>query len=117
MKARALLIGVAALGLAGCGVGTTAPEPINVPDRMISDPGDAERAKRLLVSQDPVFRGVSADTIGEVSYLVCGRLDAGYSATEIGDLAMDSGFTMRQAAAVIAVSIVVFCPWNEDRVR
>lgn len=76
-----------------------------------------DRIVDLLERTDPAFGRVNQDTLVELAQMVCDRLDDGYAASALGSIAMDSGFTQNQAAALIAASIVVYCPWQEDNVR
>ena len=117
MKRQAALLAAAALALTACGAAPGGPETRQDPDRVISDPGKGVTAKRLLQDSDPVFGRVDPEQISTVALLVCGELDRGTPVGEIGELATDSGFTVKQAASIVAVSIVVFCPWNEGRIR
>lgn len=71
----------------------------------------------LLESQDPQFGRLPRADVIEVAQMVCEKLDEGYAATTLGNLAMDAGFTQKQAASLIAASILVYCPWQEDNVR
>lgn len=71
----------------------------------------------LLESQDPQFGRLPRADVVEVAQMVCEKLDEGYAATTLGNLAIDAGFTQKQAASLIAASILVYCPWQEDNVR
>jgi hypothetical protein len=88
-----------------------APAP-DEPERDIM--GDDATYLALLASKGVV---ADSDTSIEVGRQVCKALDDGYPVTLLIDVAKDSGFTTEQSAAIIAASIVIYCPWNESKVR
>jgi hypothetical protein len=112
----ALVAGVACLALAGCTMGAQ-PAVTAEPRAGLSDPSDPQRMKTLLVRQDPAFDRIDTETIGRAGVLICGSIDDGMRPSEIGQTAMNSGFTMDQAVALVAAAIVVFCPWHEGSIR
>lgn len=85
------------------------PEPAPKPEAPTAS-NDDDLYMALLASE-----GVTATraTSIEVGHSVCEALDDGYEASTIAALAVSSGFTTRQAAAIVAAAIVVYCPWHE----
>lgn len=120
-----LAAAAAALVLAGCaGVPganqtiterqtvTAAPAPAPAP----APESDDETFIRILVGQDSSFATVPERDLIDVAGSICSLLDEGFSASTLGEVAMDSGLSMQQAAALVAASIVVYCPWHENNV-
>jgi len=64
-------------------------------------------------------KGIVADpdTTIEVGKSVCNALDDGFEPELLMAVAIDSGFTTDQAAAIIAAAIMTYCPWHEGTVR
>jgi hypothetical protein len=75
-----------------------------VPDTRMSDD---DLYLSLLSSE-----GIRADrgTSVEVGRSICVALDGGYDKTLLALVAVDSGFSEREAAALIAAAVVVYCP-------
>lgn len=120
-----LVAAAAALLLAGCSglpatnqtvterqTVTAAPAPAPVPEVDTDD----ETFIRILVGQDSAFATVPEQDLIDVAGSICSLLDEGFSASTLGEVAMDSGLSMQQAAALVAASIVVYCPWHENNV-
>jgi hypothetical protein len=106
-----------ALILGGCAIPGAAPQttvtvteeaPREIPERA-TDPDDLYMD--LLASE-----GIRAsrDTSIDTARLICEALDAGYEKDFLAEMAMDSGFSLREAAAIVAASIVVYCPRHES---
>ena len=121
---RIAVAACAALFVAGCAspaaapeatvtVTQEAPEPRPEPSSAEPLPGDDETYLDFLRS-----KGIYAtdETSIEVGKSVCEALDDGYDVTLIMSLAIDSGFTTDEAAAIVAAAIVTYCPWNESKV-
>lgn len=83
------------------------PVPAPEPDTRMSDD---DLYLSLLASE-----GIRAtrETSIEVGQTICKALDSGYEKTLIALVAVDSGFTEREAAALVAAAVVVYCPWHE----
>lgn len=88
----------------------TKPAPVPEPEPQNDIAGDDATYLAFLAS-----KGVNADpdTSIEVGKSVCEALDNGYDAQTLVTVAMGSGFTMEQGAAIVAAAIVTYCPWNE----
>lgn len=56
----------------------------------------------------------SRETSIEVAYTICDALDEGYDKAVLAMLAVDAGFSDREAAALIAAAVVVYCPEHSD---
>jgi hypothetical protein len=84
-----------------------APAPVPAPERATNDD---DLYLSLLASE-----GIRADrqTSIEVGRSICEALDAGYEKSLLALVAVDSGFTDREAAALVAAAVVVYCPWHE----
>jgi PBP1b-binding outer membrane lipoprotein LpoB len=124
MMKRMAVAASAVLFLAGCATPAAAPErtvtvtqeapaPIPKPEQAAPLQGDDETYLGFLRS-----KGIyaSAETSIEVGKTVCEALDDGYDVTLIMALAIDSGFTQEEAAAIIAAAILTYCPWNKSKV-
>lgn len=96
---------------------TVTAEPEPQPTTQRSAPRDPDQLVRLLETTDPIFGYLPENDLVELAVTICDRLGEGFAATTLGNLAIDSGFTREQAAALIAASIVVYCPWEEGNVR
>lgn len=116
---RKILIAAPALALilGGCAIPGASPQqtvtvteeaPREIPERA-SSPDDLYMD--LLASE-----GIRAprDTSIDTARLICEALDAGYEKEVLAEMAMDAGFSMREAAAIVAASMVVYCPWHEE---
>lgn len=71
----------------------------------------------LLRGSNPWFNGVDDRTLIDLGQSTCSAFDAGMSLQMYAAAAAQSGVTMEQAAQIAAASIVVYCPWNESKVR
>jgi len=85
-----------------------APAPIPAPERATNDD---DLYLSLLASE-----GIRSDraTSIEVGRSICEALDSGYEKSLLALVAVDSGFTEREAAALVAAAVVVYCPWHES---
>lgn len=113
-----IAVAVVAVAVAGCvrvpaatpeaTVTVTEAAPVPAPERATND-DDLYLA--LLASE-----GIRADraTSIEVGRSICEALDAGYEKSLLALVAVDSGFTEREAAALVAAAVVVYCPWHES---
>lgn len=121
---RIAVAACAALFLAGCAVPAAAPEttvtvtqeapePRPEPTRAEPPRGDDQTYLEFLRS-----KGIYAtdETSIEVGKTVCSTLDQGYDVITIMSVAIDSGFTQEEAAAIIAAAILTYCPWNESKI-
>lgn len=83
-----------------------APAPIPAPE-----PDTAQDADDLYLSL-LASEGIRADrgTSIEVGRSICEALDDGYSKTTLALVAVDSGFSEREAAALVAAAVVAYCP-------
>lgn len=127
---RTLLAALAApLLVAACSTGSTAaPAPTvtvtETEERPAPTPLDEPETGSDLTGDDATYLGFLAskgvvadpDTTIEVGKTVCGALDDGYDPETLMTVAIGSGFTTEQAAAIIAAAIVTYCPWNESKV-
>lgn len=86
-----------------------APTPLDEPDTSSDIVGDDATYLAFLASKGVV---ADPDTSIEVGKQVCGALDDGFDAQTLVTVAMGSGFTMEQGAAIVAAAIVTYCPWN-----
>jgi hypothetical protein len=88
-------------------VTVTEAAPVPAPERVTNDD---DLYLSLLASE-----GIRADraTSIEVGRSICEALDAGYEKSLLALVAVDSGFTEREAAALVAAAVVVYCPWHE----
>lgn len=122
---RALIAALAApLMVAACATPTAtapAPEVVTV-TAPAPEPEPAPKPEAPTTSNDDdlymallASEGVTASraTSIEVAQSVCEALDDGIEATTLAALAVSSGFTNKQAAAIVAAAIVVYCPWHE----
>jgi hypothetical protein len=84
------------------------PAPVPAPERATDDD---DLYLSLLASE-----GIRAsrETSIEVGRSICGALDDGYDKAVLALLAVDSGFTEREAAALVAAAVLVYCPWHES---
>lgn len=89
-------------------VTVTEAVPVPAPERATSDD---DLYLSLLASE-----GIRAtrETSIEAGKSICDALDKGYDKAVIALLAVDSGFTEREAAALVAAAIVVYCPWHQS---
>jgi len=89
-------------------VTVTEAAPVPAPERATDDD---DLYLSLLASE-----GIRAsrETSIEVGRSICGALDDGYDKAVLALLAVDSGFTEREAAALVAAAVVVYCPWHES---
>lgn len=125
---KTLSLALAALILTACGtaaaptvtvtapaptVTTTVPAPAPAPERPSRSDGDTIRD--LLATQGFTYGGPTRD-LEEVGGSICEAIDNGISPELLVRVAMDSGFTMEEGAALVAASILVLCPWNESAV-
>lgn len=109
------------LALVSCGTGqgpqngkeTKAESSVITPDQP-SGSNDDDLYMAFLTSEG-IY--ASRDTSVEVAHQVCDALDQGFSVAMLGMVAVDSGFTQEQAAAIIAAAIIIYCPWNEAKAR
>jgi predicted alpha/beta hydrolase family esterase len=123
MKIIGIMAG--ALLVAACATPTATPAPTVTITQEVAPTREAPAPAATASNNDDLYmaflesEGIRADreTSIEVARSVCEALDAGYSPTLLGAMAQDSGFTRNQAAAIIAASIVVYCPWNETKVN
>ena len=126
---RTLMAALAApLLVAACSTGSTAPAPTvtvtETEERSAPAPVDEPDTSSDIVGDDATYlaflasKGVVADpdTTIEVGRSVCGALDNGLDPQTLVTVAMSSGFTMDQGAAIVAAAIVTYCPWNESKV-
>ena len=91
----------------------TRPAPEPEPEPQDDVQGDDATYLAFLASKGVV---ADPDTTIEVGKQVCETLDAGHDVQTLMALAVGSGFTSDQAAAIIAAAIVTYCPWNEVKV-
>ena len=108
---------VLALALAGCTIPGASPQETVTITQEAPRAAEPERATdpddlytELLASEG--IRASRATSI-ETARLICDALDAGYEKTFLAEMAMDSGFSMREAAAIVAAAVVVYCPRHE----
>ena len=118
MRSTLIVAPIFALALAGCAIPGAAPQqtvPVaqgapraEEPEQRAPDPDDLYMD--LLASE-----GIRAPRSTSIvaARLVCEALDAGYEKEFLASMAMDSGFSIREAAAIVAASIVVYCPRHE----
>lgn len=123
MKTLTLL--VAPVLLAGCGAAAaptvtvtasrtiTEAAPAPAPEPAPANQSDGELIRTLLASKGFNYTGPSSD-LDSVAQSICDALDTGVSAMTLMNMALDSGFTADEGAALIAAAIVVKCPWNEN---
>jgi hypothetical protein len=123
---KSLIFALSALAVSACGaapaptvtvtapaptVTVQAPEPAPAPDLS----SDGETIRDLLATQGFDYSGPASD-LDEVANSVCEAIDSGISPEMLVEVAMNSGFSMREGAAIVAAAIVVKCPWNEGAV-
>lgn len=118
---KILLVPVALL-LAACGAGASPTVTVTAEERVVTvtapPPVEAPTevtVRSLLESSGFYYPGPDSD-LESVSQSICDAIDSGVSPTTIGAIAMDSGFNADEAAAIVAASIVVKCPWNQNTV-
>jgi hypothetical protein len=127
---KTLTVALAALVLTACGSAATpavtvtapaptvtvqAPEPAPAPELPDVSSSDGELIRSLLASQGFSYDGPTRD-LEELSDSICEALDNGIEPSLLVQVAMDSGFTMDEGAALVAAAIIVVCPWNESAV-
>lgn len=119
-------LAAASLTLVACGAqssGAEAPQPAVTVTKTetVTKPAPEPEPQNDIAGDDATYlaflasKGVNADpdTSIEVGKSVCEALDNGYDAQTLVTVAMGSGFTMEQGAAIVAAAIVTYCPWNE----
>lgn len=112
-----IAISALSLALAGCAVPGAAPQETVTITQEAPRAAEPERA----ASPDDLYmellasEGIRAsrETSIETGRLICDALDAGYEKAFLAEMAMDSGFSMREAAAIVAAAVVVYCPRHE----
>lgn len=121
---RIAVAACAALFLAGCASPSVAPERTVTVTQEAPEPRPEPSSAEPLRGDDQTYleflrsKGIYAtdETSIEVGKTVCSTLDDGYDVITIMNVAIDSGFTQDEAAAIIAAAIVTYCPWNESKV-
>jgi hypothetical protein len=87
-----------------------APAPIPAP-APAPEPDTAQDADDLymsLLASEGIY--ASRETSIEVGRSICQALDDGYAKTTLALIAVDTGFTEREAAALVAAAVVAYCP-------
>lgn len=120
---KTLSLAALALLLAGCGtaaaptVTVTASETVTEAAPIAPDlpASDGEQIRELLDSQGYPYYGPASD-LEELAVSVCEAIDSGISPELLVEVAIDNGFSMEEGAALVAASIVVVCPYNQDAV-
>lgn len=83
-----------------------APAPMPVPEPDTAQ--DADDLYMSLLASEGIR--ASRETSIEVGRSICEALDDGYAKATLALLAVDSGFTEREAAALVAAAVVAYCP-------
>lgn len=78
---------------------------------------DDEQYLDLLYGSSSWFYDIDETLLIDLGGSICGALDSGATLEQIAVAALDSGIPMERAAELVAASVVVYCPWNESRVR
>lgn len=119
MKTLSILAG--ALLLAACAGAPASTVTVTAPPETITAPApvapqsDGEQIRDLLAARGFNYTG-PASSLEDVADSVCEAIDKGIEPQTLVRLAMNSGFTMDEGAAIVAASIVVVCPWNRSAV-
>lgn len=120
---KTLSLAALALLLAACGtaaaptVTVTASQTVTEAAPLVPETpqSDGEQIRDLLASRGMPFSG-PASQLEELAVTVCDAIDSGIDPETLVRVAMNSGFTMDEGAAIVAASIVVVCPYNRDAV-
>lgn len=121
---KIILAAFAALAIAGCTSPRAAPEATVTVTQEAPEPRPEPTRADPLRGNDQTYldflrsKGIYAsdETSIEVGKTVCATLDQGYDVVTIMRVAIDSGFTQDEAAAIIGAAILTYCPWNESKV-
>lgn len=92
---------------------TAAPAPAPAPE--FEYRSDGEQIRDLLASRGMPFSGPGSQ-LEELAVSICEAIDSGISPELLVEVAMNSGFSMEEGAALVAASIVVVCPYNRSAV-
>lgn len=122
---KTLSVALGALLLTACGTAAAPTVTVTAPASTVTaapapapDPpaySDGDQIRELLATQGFTYGGPSSD-LEDVGNSICEAIDSGISPELLVRVAMDSGFTMDEGAALVAASILTICPWNENAV-
>ena len=113
-----------AILLTACGTAAAPTVTVTAPASTVTAPApepqapsssDGETIRGLLASQGFSYSGPASE-LEDVGNSICEAIDNGISPELLVRVAMDSGFTMKEGAALVAASILTICPWNESAV-
>lgn len=85
-----------------------APIPAPIPAPEPDTVQDADDLYMSFLESEGIY--ASRETSIEVGRAICKALDAGYDKAVLALLAVDSGFSEREAAALVAAAVVAYCP-------
>ena len=111
----AIIALAAAFVLTACAMPSASPqatvtvtEDAPAPTRAPAPAQDADDLYMGFLASEGIY--ASRETSIEVGRSICKALDGGYDKRVIALLAVDSGFTEREAAALVAAAVVAYCP-------
>lgn len=120
MKKILITVGALALTLtfaAGCSsstdTATPAPAPVVTQDPPVYPPAPSEsdvRRQAFLAVIGQEFPTVDATTALQTGEAICQALGQGASLYQIGQTAIESGFTASQAGTLVGASVAGLCP-------
>jgi hypothetical protein len=69
---------------------------------------------KLLRKEAPAFRAIAPRELVAVAKETCAVMDMGFTILDVVEIGTDSGFTEKQAIALVASSIVFYCPRHKN---
>jgi serine/threonine-protein kinase len=119
----AVVASLVALSVTGCASSPApsnsapAPAPVYSYDPPVYEPPAQSEEDIFYSVIEPRFPGVSRSTAVTLGKSVCSALDSGASILDVGQVAVNNGFSYSDAGYLVGAAIATFCPEYEDDAR